>query len=708
MKKLFPLLLTAALLASLILPAQAVESTLDQRLASVTLKVKDTLSITDEYTSFSGSLTESQPVGQWNLNWSKDGETLQVRATDAGKILSYYLYSQQETAPSGGSLSKLPSMTQAEAKSIADVFLAKVLTPSAETVELSASSFHILRGNSVDSYYLSGKLKLYGIPSPIDVNVTVDTASRSVTAFSRSDSGEDYSSLTRPDKAISLKNASGTLFGTVKMNLTYALRGDGSDKTARLQYTPDSDKTYAVDAVTGKLVDITPRYGPYYASASGNGKMESASADSGLSQAEQTGVSQMEGALSKNELEARARAITALQLSSSYSLNSVYYYTEKNDDGSSSISAVLSFYQLNTDKASGGSSATVTLDAKSGDLLSLYAYRSSSDKETAQYTRAQAQDIALNFAQKYAADKMAVSTLADTADTENGDKSQSFTYQHTVNGIPFPQNAVYVTVDAVTGAVTSFSTSWDKDVTFASADGIVSAEAAKSAYTGALGVILSYVYQPDDDTAATGSSGTLLLAYSFPTDSTVYGIDAASGQPLRQEQSSADSLSYDDISDHYAQQQILALAQYGIGFSGGSFHPDAELTQKDALSLLVAAQSNYYYPSDSAEDVDTLYQAAYSMGILTPEERKPDQHITRAENVRLLLNAAGYGSFAQIPGIFLVRFQDAADIPAKLYGYVAVARGLGIVSGVPSGKFSPNRTATRAEAAIMLYNYMSK
>jgi len=68
----------------------------------------------------------------------------------------------------------------------------------------------------------------------------------------------------------------------------------------------------------------------------------------------------------------------------------------------------------------------------------------------------------------------------------------------------------------------------------------------------------------------------------------------------------------------------------------------------------------------------------------------------------------GYGPVAQLEGIFTTKFSDDAAIPAAHYGYVALAQGLGMISGNPGGSFQPNAQATRAQAAVMLYLLMDR
>ena len=75
---------------------------------------------------------------------------------------------------------------------------------------------------------------------------------------------------------------------------------------------------------------------------------------------------------------------------------------------------------------------------------------------------------------------------------------------------------------------------------------------------------------------------------------------------------------------------------------------------------------------------------------------------------RLMLDAMGYGPVAQLQGIFRTDFTDDSSIPADCYGYVALAQGLGMVSGNTSGAFAAAEQTTRAQAAVMLYRLMAR
>ena len=59
-------------------------------------------------------------------------------------------------------------------------------------------------------------------------------------------------------------------------------------------------------------------------------------------------------------------------------------------------------------------------------------------------------------------------------------------------------------------------------------------------------------------------------------------------------------------------------------------------------------------------------------------------------------------------GIFRCGFTDDDMIPEADEGYVAIAKGLGVVQGDAAGAFRPLDGASRQELALMLYRYLSR
>jgi hypothetical protein len=90
-------------------------------------------------------------------------------------------------------------------------------------------------------------------------------------------------------------------------------------------------------------------------------------------------------------------------------------------------------------------------------------------------------------------------------------------------------------------------------------------------------------------------------------------------------------------------------------------------------------------------------------GVLTQAEKNPKAIMTRETSVKYMVNALKYSEVAQIKDIYIVNFRDSSKISTDLKGYIAIARGLNIISG-DGRKFNPKDNLTRADAAVMIYN----
>lgn len=81
----------------------------------------------------------------------------------------------------------------------------------------------------------------------------------------------------------------------------------------------------------------------------------------------------------------------------------------------------------------------------------------------------------------------------------------------------------------------------------------------------------------------------------------------------------------------------------------------------------------------------------------------PDRAVSRVDFVAMLLNAIGQN---EVENVLNTGFDDDAEIPESMKGYVKTARDMGLISGSvnASGEylFEPNREITRAEAALIV------
>lgn len=718
MKKLTSLLLSLAVLATAVLPVAAAT---DQRLTQVTQAVKETLSIDDGYDTFYGELEETTFQSFWSLNWEGEGRSLRVSASEDGTI---YRYNYSDSTGSTSQTPSFPEYSPTEAQTIVEEFLDTVVTAplgvQLEDTETTGSM-------DSDRYYFYGNLTLHGYPTPVGLSVSVDSHTGQVLSYRRDDRYDVYlpypaasAALTEPQTA----NASNLLKGTLALRLEYVL--DNDSETAVLRYLPEDSNSYYVDAATGQLVDLTALYGDLSkgeGTDSSTGATTEDSANGGFTDAELEGIAQMKDVKDKDTLDQAVRAYSELGLSGytlnncSYALNretqqvtaTLRYSRSGNSDGPDAVSTPYAFNR------------SVTVDAKTGEILSSSGTSWADEDFQPTVSPAAAQAKAEAFLQKLWGDDFAKSALYDTreAGMEAGLRVHTFTYAQQVNGYFFPQNTLTISIDGQTGDVINLYRDFEAAPTFDSADGILTEEAALDAWFATFDVVPGYTrvpvalsnygeqYRPLLDQGYTYVH-ELKLGYTLSQKDYYLGIDAKSGDAVAPPATeNSRRITYSDLEGSWGQDMAQALADYGVGWLGGKLEPDKPLTQLDLMALLLSTRG-ILLDLEDADSADAVYDYAYAIGLLTASDRRDSAILTRGELVQYLLDANGFGEAARLPDIFRCDYTDAASIPDALFGYAAIAQGLGMVTGDSGGNFSAGRTVTRLETITMLYRLLSR
>lgn len=723
-RKLLSLLLALTMLVSLALPAAAAPSA-DQRLAAVTKQIKSTLDLdTEEYTDFYGDLAEDILAPSWYLEWSGEDGYLSISATEEGKILSLRHYESSTVSNSASFAPSFPAGDQASAQAAAQAFLDKVLTRG-ESATMEARTVYL----DATAYRFGGEILLNGLPAGLSYSISVRCEDNTITSFSRDDfNGVVMGSIPSPAAKTSQKQARAALRDTLALRLEYVL-SENEDLRAVLRYLPESGDEYYVDAATGKLVNLTELYKAASNAGVGSGsngattedaEMAAPAPEAGLSKAEQEGADKLKGVLDRDTLDAKARAISVLGLDA-YTLSGVDYTAARESDEEPEVEVTAT---LRYGRQVNGSSwrRTVTLNAKTGELIqvSSSAWMPSEAVERTVDVEMAAQSAAA-FLTSQCGQQFARCELYDQTDALAQERrvSHSFTFAQKENGYFFPTSSISVGVDTTDGSISSYYNSFAEDVTFDSPEGIFTMDQAIDAWLATYEVPLGYIRVPTAVNYAHPKYQVLLdsgisylyklsLGYTLEREDYLLGIDAKTGTPVHpQWAAEKPGLTYHDIAGHWAQDKIEKLAQFEVGYIGGSFSPDAPLNQLDLIALLASAEGYRYDPADE-NAADDLYAFAYRLGILTKEERQDTALLPRTEVVKRILNAVGYGPVAQLEGIYRTKFADDSSIPADAYGYVALAQGLGMVTGDTANRFLPNASATRAQAAVMLYNLMAR
>jgi len=166
-----------------------------------------------------------------------------------------------------------------------------------------------------------------------------------------------------------------------------------------------------------------------------------------------------------------------------------------------------------------------------------------------------------------------------------------------------------------------------------------------------------------------------------------------------------------DLAGHWARDQVESLVEKGAigGYPDGSFRPDASITRAEFLKILiagakldvasglpkgpVAAFSGHWARSylETALALDLFRLEDYPGGF------DPDRPATREEIGRIVGRLLGSSQSRVAPA-----FPDWISTRPAWRPYLQIAVERGILQGYPDGTFQGRRSATRAEAAVIV------
>jgi len=178
-----------------------------------------------------------------------------------------------------------------------------------------------------------------------------------------------------------------------------------------------------------------------------------------------------------------------------------------------------------------------------------------------------------------------------------------------------------------------------------------------------------------------------------------------------------------DISTHWAKADVERSVQLGFinGYEDGTFRPDNTITRAEFVSALIralkisATKDTSVFVDDNNWAEKSIQAAIENELILTNEyddlKFQPSKNITRQEIAVMLVRAMDKAKEAEDKGFLaklFSRFTDLTQVDEQFRGYVKIATDLGIINGYGDGSFGPNRTATRAEAVVMVLRTLEK
>ncbi|WP_051620269.1 S-layer homology domain-containing protein [Paenibacillus sp. UNC451MF] len=171
-----------------------------------------------------------------------------------------------------------------------------------------------------------------------------------------------------------------------------------------------------------------------------------------------------------------------------------------------------------------------------------------------------------------------------------------------------------------------------------------------------------------------------------------------------------------DLAGHWAESNINRAIALGFiqGYPDETFQPSKSVTRAEFVVMLAHALKLQGEPMNlSFTDANAIgdwakreIAAAVKAGIINGYEDgsfQPDQRISRAEMIVMIMRAKGLSSDSRVTS-----FADQSDIPQWAMGSIALAEEKGLVDGLPGNRFAPKDQANRAEAVVVLLRLIDK
>ncbi|WP_068619985.1 S-layer homology domain-containing protein [Paenibacillus tuaregi] len=169
--------------------------------------------------------------------------------------------------------------------------------------------------------------------------------------------------------------------------------------------------------------------------------------------------------------------------------------------------------------------------------------------------------------------------------------------------------------------------------------------------------------------------------------------------------------------------EYVAAKGYMKGDTNSKFNPNATISRAEFAAILARASNNTEdkgetgfssIPGWSQNEVNTAVSKGFILPSDYPNGFNPDTPLTRRELAKWVSSG-----LAAKDEDFKKALSDTADTLVPVaeyykgglnkedYPYVSVAMGTHLMTGYPDGRFAPNQTTTRAEAAVILRRFES-
>lgn len=677
------LIVLAMLLPCLMVSADTVAS---KKMEEVLVEVKGKIDIPKELTEFSSYTSLRNEKESFTFLWQdKDGKAhMEITADDKGRIIDYYFFDSSLKTDK-----KITSLSKTDILAFVERFL-ETIVPEAFADENDRLVFDEESWN-VDNlnYTLTYKRMKNGIEVK-DNNASVRIAVYDDVAYVRNmnlsfkfDAEFDDNLMVVEDYIEKYKEA----FPAEKIYTNEYKSGlsDGEKNNTVLLYRYKDGVAGYILASTGEIV--TEDSFDEIVFGSGNTVNMGTTEDQALrkemlTEAEIKELEEIEGLISKSDAEKILKTLPYIGFDNSLKIS--HFDIIKN---SGKYELTLTYEDADKNRY-----ILATFEGKTGEVLNVYQRFAAADTNA----------VELSEEQKNQA-KTKIDKFLKAATTKHSEFSEESCEAYNnvlncrldryVNGIRYIDNSITVRFDTKSNRIINYRLKFDDDKNFTAPENVIENSIAHDKLLEISELTKIYVH----------TGGKYKVCFGVKTPGAE--IDAFSGgkyDPYSNQ--SSIELRYSDIKGHWAEEMINKLAEVQIGFKDEKFMPDEDITQSDLLRLFAAGTRHKTYLDFSEEE---LYRILMDEEIIPEGEKRPDSAVKREDAFVYMIRLEGLEKVAKLSEIFKVSYADQDVLTKEKTGYAAILTGMNIICG-NGGKLRPLDNITRAEAAVMLYNYMTR
>lgn len=710
LKKLLAITVALALLVSLS-PVQVMARDNSITLEEAIQTAKGLFPAIAEYPEFVSEFSSSPQSSYWQLQWSagepgEGGINVQINAK-TGDVIHMYRWNKQSGQPTS------VSMSASEAQSVADRWLQRILSDKSDQFQVVTSPTIVPLTNSGYSTFqiqyqrIANKLPILGDMARIEV----DARTRDINSFSLT--WTDLP-LADPGKVITVNEATKIFKAEDMLKLQYFLPQNwlrssySQPEPVRLIYRTEHPSGGTINALTGKPLALKEGQNERYANdmalkemaSGGMGVADQAAAPS-LTPQEIAELEKQADIITKEEAASKLKQWVDIPAQAELTRASLNRDWQNKD---------LRTWSLNWGNPKGAAEGEffdlwARVDASTGRIYSFNQY-SGDNNQPGTLTQEQAQAAAQEFISKIepqlskqvkleAADPWNVRPLNE----KNLPSQWTVQFARQVNGVPFSNDGIRVTVSGVTKKVTEYNLTWTEQQ-FPPVNKAMGSAKAYEIFSDLAPMTLCYT-----PITTYGETSEFLLVYkpqAADKQSEFAMIDAISGEALN---SMGDPLNkkpaphtFNDVTGHFAKKEIQAIGQAGLmNEYGNQFKPDETIANIVFLRAMLGAIDGVWSITDREDD--KVISDCVARGWLK-EKVDPKAALTRQLMTEVVIRSMGLEKAARYSSLFKNPFPEDLTIDESKLGYIALANGMNLLH--VDQAFEADQAVTRGEAAYTI------